>query len=236
MLEQIHAVLSEAFARLGRVLAADLPGLVAMVIAIGGAVLAGALLRALLRAGLRRMQLDRRARAWGLTGGDGQEPSSEPSRLVAGGAFWLVVAAGVALALEVLGTSVSALGDALLGLLPRLLVGLAILLAGIGAARLLDRNVLISLVNARFRHARLVASGARWMAIALAAAMALQHVGVGGHLPAIGFAIVVGGMSLAGALAFGLGARDAVARAIERLGRPEPASGTPAPEDRIQHL
>lgn len=236
MLQEIQGVISEAFARLSRVLAADLPGIVAMLIVISGAVLLGAVLKVLLRAGLTRMGFDRRAREWGLTSGVELEPSREPSRLVSAGAFWLVLAAGVALALEVLGTSISAFGFSLLALLPRLVVGLVILLAGLGVARLLERNVLIAGVNARFRHARLVASGVKAMVVALAAAMALQHVGIGGHLPAIGFAIVVGGMSLAGALAFGLGAREAVARAIERLGRREGAGEQPEPEDRIQHL
>ncbi|MFT3915134.1 MAG: hypothetical protein QM704_13730 [Anaeromyxobacteraceae bacterium] len=236
MLDQIRAVLAEAFARLQVVIAADLPGVVAMLIVILGAVLLGAALRVALRAGLSRIGFDRRAREWGLTSGMELEPSREPSRLVAAGAFWLVAAGGVALALEVLGTSVSSFGFALLTLLPRLVIGLLVFLAGVGIARLIERNVLIALVNAGFRQARLAASAAKVVIAALASAMALQHVGVGGQLPAIGFSIVVGAFALACALAVGLGARDAVARAIDRLGRPEADGDGAEPEDRIQHL
>ncbi len=236
MLEEVRSVLSEAFARLGLVLATDLPGVVAMLIVLVGAFILAVLIRLVLRAGLTRVGFDRRAREWGLTSGLDLEPSRGPSRLVGAGAFWLVIASGVALALEVLGASVSAVGLSLLAHLPRLVVGLVILLIGLGVARLVERNVLIGGVNARFRHARVVASGVKWMVIAFASAMALQHCEVGGQLPAIGFAIVVGGMSLAAALAFGLGARDAVARAIERLGRSEVTDDGDEPPDQIQHL
>jgi hypothetical protein len=236
MLEEVRSVLSEALARLGLVLAADLPGVVAMFIVLAGAFVIAVLFRLALRTGLARVGFDRRAREWGLTSGLDLQPSREPSRLVGAGVFWLVLAAGVALALEVLGASVSSVGLSLLAFLPRLVVGLVILLIGLGVARLAERNVLIGGVNARFRHARVVASGVKWMVIAFASAMALQHVEVGGNLPAIGFAIVVGGMSLAAALAFGLGARDAVARAIERLGRSDAADDGEEPPDRIQHL
>jgi hypothetical protein len=46
--------------------------------------------------------------------------------------------------------------------------------------------------------------------------MALEHLGVGGILPSLAFGLLLGGCVLAGALAIGLGARDAVARALDR--------------------
>jgi hypothetical protein len=67
--------------------------------------------------------------------------------------------------------------------------------------------------------------------------MALQHVGIGGQLPTIAFAIVVGGIALAVALAVGLGARDTVARTLEKDGRDErPAVREEKEDDRVQHL
>jgi hypothetical protein len=174
-----------------------------------------------------------------MTSGRGLERHHEPSWLVARGAFWLVVATGIAVALAVLGASTtSALGLSLLGLLPRLVVGVLVLLAGIGVGRFLERGVLISAVNQRIQHARLLAWGVKWLVLVLAAAMALQHVGIGGHLPTIAFSIVIGGAMLAAALALGLGARDAVRRALER---PDAEDGHDAVRDRqegdrIRHL
>jgi hypothetical protein len=238
MWDRVQEVLGEAFARLRAVLAADLPGIVAMLLVVVSAVVLAFLIRAILRVSLARVGFDRRAREWGVTSGRDLGPHHEPSSLVARGAFWFVVAAGLALALEVLGAStVSAFGLSLLVFLPRLVVGVLILLVGIGAARFLERGALINAVNLQIQQARLIALAVKWLVLVLAAAMALQHVGVGGQLPTIAFAIVVGGIALAVALAVGLGARDAVARTFERDGREErPAGREEAEGDRVQHL
>ena len=233
---RVGDVFDEALGRLGAVLAADLPGIVAMVAVVLGAVVAAYFVRAVLRFALARVGFDRRAREWGMTTGRAIEPHHEPSWLVARGAFWFVVATGVALAFAVLGASTtSLLGLSILELLPRLVVGALVLLAGIGAGRFLERSVLIGAVNQGIRQARLVAWGVKWVVLVLSAAMALQHVGIGGSLPTIGFAIVVGGLVLAAALAVGLGARDSVARALDRR-EAEDGGGESADEERIHHL
>jgi hypothetical protein len=237
MWERVESVFVEAFGRLGAVLADDLPGIVAMLVVVLASVAVAFAIRAALRFGLARVGFDTRAREWGMTTGRTLEPHHEPSWLVARGAFWLVIATGFALALAVLGASTtSALGLSLLALLPRLVVGGLLLLLGIGAARYLERGVLIGAVNQRIRRARLLAWGVKWLVLALAAAMALQHVGVGGSLPTIAFSILVGGAVLGAALAFGLGARDAVARALHAADDADEAGGEHAGEDRIRHL
>src|SRR6266545_2166026 len=124
MWERVEYVLSEAFGRLSAVLASDLPGLVAMLLVIAGAFAAAFLVRAVLRRVLARIGFDRRAREWGVTTGRSLEPHHEPSWLVARGAFWFVLLAGIALALDVLGAgTTSAAGVTLLAFLPRLVVG-----------------------------------------------------------------------------------------------------------------
>ncbi len=235
MWNRVGNVFEEALARLGAVLAADLPGIVAMLAVVLGAVVAAFFVRAMLRFALARVGFDRRAREWGMTTGRAIEPHHEPSWLVARGAFWVVVATGVALAFAVLGASTtSLLGLSLLQFLPRLVVGAVVLLAGIGAGRFLERSVLIGAVNQGIRQARLVAWGVKWVVLVLAAAMALQHVGIGGSLPTIAFSIVVGGIVLAGALAVGLGARESVSRALER--REAEDGAETSDEERIHHL
>ncbi len=238
MWEPVRWVLIQAFAKIGAVLAHDLPGIVAMLVVIVGAIVLAFVVRLLLRFGLARVGFDRRAREWGITSGHGLDPHHEPSWLVARGAFWLVVATGIAVALAVLGASTtSALGLQLLGLLPRLVVGALVLVGGVGAARFLERGVLIGAVNQGIRQARLLAWGVKWIVITLAAAMALEHTGIGGSLPVIAFSILVGGAVLAAALAVGLGARDAVSRALESHEDERPnGKGERAHEDRIHHL
>jgi hypothetical protein len=240
MWERVETVLSEAFGRLGAVLVADLPGFVAMVIVLAGALVGAFVVRALLRRLLARVGFDRRAREWGMTTGRNLEPHHEPSWLVARGAFWFMILAGVALALDVLGASTTtAVGLSLLAFLPRLVLGAIILLVGIGAARFLERSVLISAVNQQFQQARTLSLGVKWLVLILSAAMALEHVGVGGGLATIAFAILLGGLVLAGALAVGLGARDVVARTLERRLPPDSTSGEDEDPDepgKIQHL
>ncbi|ACL66535.1 conserved hypothetical protein [Anaeromyxobacter dehalogenans 2CP-1] len=240
MWERVQQVLAEAFGRLGAALAADLPALVAMVVVLGGGVLIAFAVRAGLRRLLARVGLDRRAREWGLTTGRGIEPQHEPSWLVARGAFWFLVLLAVALSLDVLGAATTtAVGHSLLAFLPRLVVGAVILIVGIGAARFLERSVLIGAVNLGIRQARPLSLAVKWFLLVLAAAMALEHVGVGGGLPTLAFAIVLGGLVLTASLALGLGARDAVSRALDRQLPAEGPRGAEDPREnprRIQHL
>lgn len=238
MWSEVQRVLGEAGDRLRAVLAADLPGLVAMLIVVAVALLLAVAVRLLLRLALARVGFDRRAREWGMVAPGEGRPRHEPSWLVARGAFWIVIATGIAVALDVLGAStVSAVGLGLLTALPRVVVAAVVLLVGLGVARFLERSVLIGAVNRQIVQARLLAAGVKWLVLALAATMALEHLEIGGHLPTIAFSIVVGGAALAAALAVGLGARDAVARALERKppGPEGPAGEQPAAR-RIQHL
>jgi hypothetical protein len=59
------------------------------------------------------------------------------------------------------------------------------------------------------------------MLLVLAAAMALQHLGIGGSIVTLSFAILFGGIVLALALAVGLGSKDMVSRSWEQQGRDE---------------
>ena len=56
----------------------------------------------------------------------------------------------------------------------------------------------------------------KWLVLIVAAAMALDHIGVGRTVLLMAFGILFGGVVLALALAVGLGARDAVSRELDR--------------------
>ncbi len=240
MWDRVQTVLMEALARLGAALAKDLPGFVAMILVLLTASAAAFAVRVVLRRGLTRLGFDRRAREWGLTSGQDVAPHHEPSWLFARGAFWFVLLTGVALALDVLGASTTtAVGHSLLAFLPRLVTGVLVLLVGVGAARFLERSVLIGAVNLGIRYARHLSLLVKWFVLVLAAAMALEHVEVGGGLPSLAFGLAMGGCVLAAALAIGLGARDAVARALERRlppAGPDQHQDEPRTGRRIQHL
>jgi len=223
MWEQVQLVFAQSLERLEVTAATILPGMIAALVLLAVSVLVAGAVRWILRRVLAGIGFDRRAQAWGIiAGGDGRVMLA-PSELTARGAFWLVILMGVALGLDVFGASTtSALGLSLLAFLPRLVVGALIFLMGVAAARFLERGVLIEAVNMQLRLARVVALGVKWLVLALATALALDHVGIGRPLVTIAFSLLLGGIVLALALAIGLGSRDAVRRAISRrLKRPE---------------
>jgi hypothetical protein len=75
--------------------------------------------------------------------------------------------------------------------------------------------------------------------VLLAAAIALEHAGVGAGVVVVAFGTLFGGIVLTLALAVGLGAKDVVARSLERRFQ-EGVAGKDPPEDagrgRLHHL
>jgi hypothetical protein len=116
--------------------------------------------------------------------------------------------------------------------LPSLLVALAVLFFGSLLARFLARSVLVGAVNLQIQSARLISQVMKWLLLIVTYAMALDHLGVGGDIVKIGFALLFGGVVLALALAVGLGARDVVSRALEAQSREPP----PKDEDAAKHV
>jgi hypothetical protein len=115
--------------------------------------------------------------------------------------------------------------------LPDLAVGIGIFFVGLLASRVVARTVLIGAVNHGFGAARLIATLTRAGIIVLASAVALDQLGIGHSIVPSALLVLLGGVTLAAALAVGLGSRDAVGRWIEsRLRRPAPPDA-----DEIQH-
>jgi hypothetical protein len=234
MWENTKAVLVESLQRMLEAAARLLPGLIALLVLV----LVSTVLAVGVRLGLRRLcarvGLDRRAREWGLAGPEGR---GQPSRLVERVGGWVVVAVGFLVGLNVLEAgATSALALRLIEYVPHVLLAALIVVIGAAAARILERSVLIGAVNMGIQSARFLGLGVRWMVLVTAAAMALEHLGVGGSVLVVGFGILVGGIALALALAVGLGARDMVSRSLERRFPPR-AEGEEAPEEeQFRHM
>lgn len=235
MWEQTKTTFLGAVERVAQTLARLLPGLLVMLLltllSAALALVASALVR---RVGAR-LEVDRRLREWGMAP-PAQPGHLGPTRFAARLAAWTVVAIGFLVGLSVLESSAtSALALRLLAFVPQALVGLAILAAGVAGSRALERSVLIGSVNMGLHSARLLGLGARWLLLILASAMALEHLGIGGTILTAAFSILFGGIVLSLALAVGLGARDVVARSLERRfqegERREPPTG-----DQDHHL
>ncbi len=116
--------------------------------------------------------------------------------------------------------------------LPQVLIAAAVLVLGLMAADFLRRSVLIAAVNAGLPSARFLAGLAHAFLVVLFAAMALEHLGVGRQVILISFTILLGGVVLALALAFGLAGRELAGQALERLARRREEEA----RDELKHL
>lgn len=91
---------------------------------------------------------------------------------------------------------------------PNLVTAGLILLLGLVVSKFLARSALLAAVNAQWAGARALAGGVHILVMMLAVATALEELRIGRTVLLVSFAILFAGIVVAGAIAFGLGARD----------------------------
>ncbi len=217
MWNQVEIALNESARRIITGVVNLLPGFVALVVALlVSAVLAG-IVGFLLRRSLRGVDFDARAARWGLDGLAQFSPSKSPAILVVRFVSWCIILVGFLIGIAAFdATLTSRMVLRLFAYLPNLLAAILLLVGGTIVARFLARGVLIGAVNMNVQYARLLSLGVKWLVLVLTAAMALDHLGIGGKIVDLAFAILFGGIVLALALAVGLGSKDLVSRSLER--------------------
>ena len=231
---QIESALKGSTERVVGVLVNFLPGVVVLLVSIVVLTALGLLLASACRALLTKLRFDEKLASQRLPGavtslGD-WSPAHSPTLLVSRTLLWLCIIVGLAIGITAFDAAYEANSQVELFVLPYLthLIG-AILLLFIGnlIATFLSRSVLISAVNAQLQYARVLSLGVKWLVLVLTAAMALDHLRIGGTIVELAFGILFGGIVFALSLAVGLGSRDLVSRSIERIERP---SVFPSPE------
>jgi hypothetical protein len=142
---------------------------------------------------------------------------TDPSRLVGQAAYWIVMIFATVAALGALNLQpINDVAKSFLAYVPHLVTAALILIAGWLLSNFVSQAVLIAAVNAGLPPARLVATCSRWGIQLLAVAMALEQLGIAQNIVVVGFGITLGGIVLAAAIAFGLGAKDLAKDYIER--------------------
>ena len=142
---------------------------------------------------------------------------TDPSRLVGRSLYWTVIVLASIAALGALNlTPINQFAQSFLAYVPHLVTAAVILLAGYFLSNFASQAVLIAAVNAGLPPARLIAACSRWGLQGLAVAMALEQLGIAQHIVVVGFGITWGGIVLALAIAFGLGASDLAKEYMER--------------------
>jgi hypothetical protein len=231
--QQIEFALRQSIHRVVVVLVKFLPGVLAFLLVVIVFAAIGVLMASLLRRFLMKVRFDERMSAQQSAGGPSSvadwSPSQSPTLLISRGALWLCVLVGLAVGISAFDASYSENSQLSLFLLPYVthIAGAALLLlAGVLIARFLSRSVLISAVNAQMQYARFLSLGVKWLVLVLTAAMALDHLSIGGRIVELAFGILFGGIVLTLSLAVGLGSRELVSRSIEKtIDRP---AGRPA--------
>jgi hypothetical protein len=233
MWDQIKDALYGASHRVLVGVASFLPGLLALVVAVLLSSLLGWLLGALLGLILRALDFDKRLQKWGFVALAEWSPKDSPTLLLRKAVAWTVVVLGWLVGLTAFGAGVTP--QLILNVvesLPNLGTSVVLVLLGFLLARFLARAVLISAVNMQIQSARLLSLAVKWLVLVFAAAMALDHLHVGGDIVRLGFAILFGGIVLALALAIGLGSKEIVSRSWERQSH----SKSEPPDETLKHL
>jgi hypothetical protein len=140
-----------------------------------------------------------------------------PTDLLGRIVYWIVLFLHLLLGVSVLHMeTLNRLVSKTITWIPLLAIALLIFSVGFFISRFVGRAVLIALVNSQYRFANLIAWLVRCVIMTFFIAIAAEHLGVGKGIVIATFAIILGGVVLALAIAFGFGGRDIAREALER--------------------
>ena len=139
-------------------------------------------------------------------------------QVLSGLVYWLIIIMVLVIAANALGLpKASDILSNLFAYVPRVIAALLVLVVAMFLANFVSGIVRTVAGNAKLPKPQLLAGISRWAIIIFAVTIALAQLGIAPHLVAATFNIILGGVVLALALAFGLGGRDAAAKYLEEL-------------------
>lgn len=223
MWQQLEQQIGTALGRLMEALLSVIPAALVLLASVVIGILAGLFLRVLLSL-LFRVFLRPKSTGPSTVGSFLRAAGlPEESRNVVGlVSFWAAVVVSLVVGVNALEPSAlkSVLSD-IVAFLPRLLTSALLFLLGLGVAALARRSVLLGAVNAGLPWARAGARGVHLVVLTFFVAAALDNLRVARSILVASFSIGAGGLALAFALAFGLGARDLARGYLEKKMRAE---------------
>ncbi|MGD0785128.1 MAG: hypothetical protein ABR969_04875 [Sedimentisphaerales bacterium] len=132
--------------------------------------------------------------------------------------YWLIIIMVLVMTVDALGMPKSS--DILAGLfayVPKVIAALLVLIVAMFLANFVSGIVRTAAGNANLPKPQILAGVSRWAIIIFAVTISLEQLGIAPLLVTATFNIILGGVVLALALAFGLGGKDAAARYLEEL-------------------
>jgi len=140
------------------------------------------------------------------------------SEVVSGIVYWLIIIMVLVMAVDALGLPKAS--DVLAGLfayVPNVIASLLVLVVAMFLASFVSGIVRTAAANANLPKPEIFAAVSRWAIIIFAITIALEQLGIASLLVTTTFNIILGGVCLALAIAFGLGGKDTVAKYLEEL-------------------
>jgi hypothetical protein len=132
--------------------------------------------------------------------------------------YWLIIIMVLVMAVDALGLpKASDVLTSLFAYVPKVIAALLVLVVAMFLASFVSGIVRIAAGNAKLPKPELLAGISRWAIIIFAVTISLAQLGIAPLLVTATFNIILGGVCLALAIAFGLGGRDTVAKYLEEL-------------------
>jgi hypothetical protein len=216
MLELAERIARDTLERLTRLTTSHLPELLAalFILLVTWCLAAGVgwLLMRLFR-GARIDQFLRRSGLASLLPG---ESPVRARQMAARGSYWAILTGGFLLALSAFDTQLtSRMIEWVLFMVPKLLAGAVILVAGLWVSRYLGRSALVWAFNENIPHSRQISQAVRIVVIFVAVVVAADYLNFARNVFLASFILIIGGAILASSLALGLGGRKIVERYLE---------------------
>ncbi len=140
------------------------------------------------------------------------------SALISGLVYWLVIIMVLVMVVNALGLPVaSSVLASLFAYVPNVIAALFVLVVAMFLASFVSGIVQTAAGNANLPRPELYAGVSRWAIIIFAVTIALGELGIATLLVTATFNIILGGVCLGLALAFGLGGKDAAAKYLDEL-------------------
>ena len=139
-------------------------------------------------------------------------------QVLSGLVYWLIIIMVLVMVANALGLpNASDVLASLFAYVPKVIAALLVLVVAMFLASFVSGIVRIAAGNAKLPKPQLLAGICRWAIIIFAVTISLAQLGIAPLLVTATFNIILGGICLALALAFGLGGKDAAARYLEEL-------------------
>lgn len=202
----------------GEKLVKFLPDLLSAVLILVVGFVLGLLLKAVLVRFFRAIGLDRFSQRSGVVAALQKGGIREPASLLLSKLFaWLVIISFSILAMRALKLVViDRILERFLLYIPNVFIAGVIILFGYILGNFLGRAVLIAAVNAGVKVSGLISRLVKVTVFLLATTMALEQLGIGSGTIVVAFAIILGGLVFAFALAFGLGGKEIAKNYLEK--------------------